>query len=574
MEERGGTARWSTSTWCEVLAWASIVLAFVVGAVAAVRAGWTPVSDEALIELRVRDVPSHLPLVGVYSRFGWSHPGPLQFLLLSVPYRLAGASSMALLVATMAGHLAVLAGAWWLARRIDRIAGWTVLVALLVVLATTPADLLRTPWNPYVALVAAGALVVAGWSSAERSPWGVLALALLGSLLVQAHVVALPLVAAVVVAGLGAMLWRRDGDEAPGVPGRALLGAALLTAALWVLPVVDLFVGDPSNSRLLRSEDGGAREGLSSGIGVLTGSFAWWPSWMRPSTVGQVLVDPRWFVPVWLCVPIAGAVVAWRRGEGRFLRGSLVVAAALAATVVTTAAMTGGLFNYLLVEHRSVSAVALAVGAASLLSLSGERRRPVVALCGAVVVVALSVVIGVGQVRGVNPQAGHGATIRALAGAVQGDVPTDEVLRLSSSPDFRASEVATGLLLQLERAGYDVRSGADDVRRYGRHRLAAAEDADLDLFVATVDARAGLEADGWRILAVVDPMDDAVRDELAELDERSARIGERIEEAPDATARAEAYRDLQEVADRRDELEAGRLPMLLAARTAASSPAG
>jgi hypothetical protein len=558
-----------------VLAWVSIVAAFVVGAVAAVRAGWVPVSDEALIELKVRDVPEHLPLVGVYSRFGWSHPGPLQFLLLSVPYRVAASSSVALLVATMSGHLAAVAAAWWLARRIDRVAGWTVLISLLAVLATTPADLLRTPWNPYVALVAAGALVVAAWSAAERSPWGVLALALLASLLVQAHVVALPLVAAVVVAAAAAMLWRRAAS-APPLPTRALVGAAAMTALLWVLPVVDLLVGDPSNSRLLRTEGGGTREGLSSGVGVLTSSFAWWPAWMRPSTVGQVLVDPRWFVPIWLCVPVAGAVVAWRRHDGRYLRGSAVVAAALLGTVVTTAAMTGGLFNYLLVEHRSVSAVAMAVGAAALLSVVGARHGRSIEVGATVVVVALAVVIGVAQVRGDNPQAGHGATISALASAVESQVDRAQVLALSSSPDFRATEVATGLLLQLERAGYDVRTGTgsdDDVRRYGRHRVAGSGEAELELFVATVDAREGLESDGWRIVAEFDPMSDDVRAQLDELSERREQIGERIRAADGPAARAAASRELQQVADRMDALEADRLPMLLAARTAASNPA-
>ena len=85
----------------QVAALVVLGVALAVGAVRSMQAGWIPVGDEALIEMRVRDVPGHMPLLGVYSRFGWSHPGPLQFLLLAVPYRLLGQSSAALLVGAL-----------------------------------------------------------------------------------------------------------------------------------------------------------------------------------------------------------------------------------------------------------------------------------------------------------------------------------------------------------------------------------------------------------------------------------------------------------------------------------------
>src|SRR6185436_20011947 len=39
-------------------------------------------SDTALIELRTFDVGSHTPLLGPFSRFTWTHPGPMLFALL------------------------------------------------------------------------------------------------------------------------------------------------------------------------------------------------------------------------------------------------------------------------------------------------------------------------------------------------------------------------------------------------------------------------------------------------------------------------------------------------------------
>ena len=51
----------------ERIAVGSVGLTALVGAVAALRSTWRPAADLALIELRVRDVPSQLPLVGAYS---------------------------------------------------------------------------------------------------------------------------------------------------------------------------------------------------------------------------------------------------------------------------------------------------------------------------------------------------------------------------------------------------------------------------------------------------------------------------------------------------------------------------
>ncbi|MEZ5310015.1 MAG: hypothetical protein R2735_05375 [Microthrixaceae bacterium] len=81
-----------------------------------------------LIEMHVRDVPFHLPLVGAYSRFGWSHPGPAQYLLLSVPYRLMAGASWSLPAATLIMNIAAVVGAWRVARSIDESAGRVVLL--------------------------------------------------------------------------------------------------------------------------------------------------------------------------------------------------------------------------------------------------------------------------------------------------------------------------------------------------------------------------------------------------------------------------------------------------------------
>src|SRR4051812_10274423 len=55
-----------------------------------------PWGDTALLELTVRDVGAHVPLLGPYSRYHWHHPGPLLFDWLAVPYRVLGSDARAL----------------------------------------------------------------------------------------------------------------------------------------------------------------------------------------------------------------------------------------------------------------------------------------------------------------------------------------------------------------------------------------------------------------------------------------------------------------------------------------------
>src|SRR5690349_14036789 len=79
----------------EVILTAIVTLPFVVAAAMMVvkYRSFAPFADIALIELGIRDVGRHVVLLGVYSRFGWRHPGPMLFYLLAIPYWLTGGSS-------------------------------------------------------------------------------------------------------------------------------------------------------------------------------------------------------------------------------------------------------------------------------------------------------------------------------------------------------------------------------------------------------------------------------------------------------------------------------------------------
>lgn len=188
--------------------------------IAATRAGrsYVPVQDIALIDMRVRDVWSlDIPLVGPYSRLGWSHPGPLMYYLLAPLSLVTGGAAWATLV------------------------GSALLQGVAVARTATGPFMLLEAWNPHVAFPFFVPYLLQAW---------LIGAAFVASLLVQSHIGYLPLV--IVIAAWA--LWRRRGDLHR--EGRRLrdLGAwrpaAILTAVLWFPPLLENAVRWPGVDRV------------------------------------------------------------------------------------------------------------------------------------------------------------------------------------------------------------------------------------------------------------------------------------------------------------------------------------
>lgn len=170
---------------------------------------WYPAGDQALIELRTADVgKAATPLLGPYSRFGWNHPGPLEFYVLAPLYRAAGSSSMGLLLGTLAVNAVAVLGSLWVAWRRGRLAlvlGVGLSLALLL-RSMGPTDL-SDPWNPYLTVVPFALFLLLVWAVLDGDLWMLPLVALTGSFLVQTHVgFALQVGVGVLLALLG--VWR------------------------------------------------------------------------------------------------------------------------------------------------------------------------------------------------------------------------------------------------------------------------------------------------------------------------------------------------------------------------------
>ena len=232
-----------------ILAIAVLVLApLVVTLLGLIGAHWHPTFDWALEVLRIGDVGGrHTPFVGVQSRFGWDHPGPLLFWWSAPFHWLFGNTGVLVGIGLLNG--AVIAGSVLVARRRGGLPLVAVFaVVLLLLLQGHRVDLLIDPWNPWVAVLPFLCYVLLAWSVAERDdpmlPW----LVVVGTFLVQTHVGYAPLVVGLAgIAALGA--WRGHGRDAEPRPTlrRDLRRALVVGVVLWIPPFLQQVTGDPGN---------------------------------------------------------------------------------------------------------------------------------------------------------------------------------------------------------------------------------------------------------------------------------------------------------------------------------------
>lgn len=550
----------------EAVAVGSLVVAMAVGMVLALVDGWVPVGDDSFIELLVRDVPSELPLTGVYSRYGWSHPGPTLFYLLAIPYRLFGSASSGLLFGAMLGHLLAAVAMWWVARRIDRLTGMLVLCGASLVLATTDAEVLRSPWNPYVGLVGSGLLVVLAWSAASRLPAGLIWLLPLGTLLVQSHVVTAPLVVATTAVAAVVALAPRSGADLPAwdaVGARPVALGLGITALLWLPPVIQQLVQEPGNlTELLLQRGTGSPIGLGTASATMSQAFGALPSVLDPGKLADEFIPMAATAPWWLLVPLVGAAVAVRRRDRPHLRGLVVVSGALVGCLLGIAAISDLLYHYLVTWNRGVVVVALAIGFGSMLGTAASGVRTGALVVAAAVTVTVNIVIGLQQTQAENPLSTYAPTVDALARAVEASELDGRTLSVDPVPDIQAAEVAGALMLQLERDGYEVTSRDFSAARIGRHR--SERGPDELLVVAPISEARRLTDDGWTVLGAYQPLDRREATRAEELLEARRQLGDpRTEDE-----RVEHFLRWTELTEEYELLTRGRVPMLVARRPA------
>ncbi len=332
----------------------------IVTAVRLALAGWVPLTDDAVISLRTQDVFSrHIPLVGMPSTLAAyapghaaSHPGPLEFFVLSVPYALFHRSPSALLAGVAALNIAAIVGIAWGARRLGGTVATTIAMVFVGALIWgigngATADV----WNPAVALLPFALFLVLSLCVARGDIVVFPALVLAGSFAAQAH---LAYVAPVGVVGVWAIatfavhVRRLSNAEAPaGVvpvaqrrPWIVCMTSAAVFIACWLAPIAQQLGGhNPNVTAIVRGARSNRFPSAGFAFGVTTvGRVVGLPPpfGLRPTANGAATVtgatfaDVARFVVPWTLIAL-GAIVAWRRRDR--LAGAGVITAALALVI-------------------------------------------------------------------------------------------------------------------------------------------------------------------------------------------------------------------------------------------------
>ncbi len=449
-----------------------------------------PTEDHALLELGVRRVVAgHPPMVGVYSRFGWYHPGPALYYLLAGPYLLLGGSSMALPVGALAVNAACLVTVALLIRRHRGLlaALWALFVCLLY-LRQLPGSFLLDSWNPYLPMLPflVGALLC--WAALQGDRWALPAALVILSACVQAHVSYAVGAAALLAVTAVLLVWlhRRRGVQGPTARGWVVGGAA--TLLVWLPPLWQQLAGRGQGNLSALAADLGGRTSDAPGPGAalrLVGTeLSRLPAFVlgiRPGpAVGGGPV--HWSVQLGLATVAVLALAAVIATRSRDRCGLLLVAVAGTVTAAAAFAVTMArppLLDYL-VQWATVAGILVWISVGVVLLQRVEvrlrtgggflsRRRPVLVVCSLLVLlvplVGLLGLLGLVVARnaGLPPS---NPNPRVLAAGIARWLPhrTDGVsveYGGTVTPVFLGTmAVGTGVVLELDKQGVPVRPPA------------------------------------------------------------------------------------------------------------------
>jgi len=373
---------------------------FVPGALQFLRHGVTDVmftGDGAVLELRTLHAAHGRELLGPYSRFQWSHPGPAFFYLALPIYQLFHQRGPALNLFVLMANFAAATTLVLTARRLRGDLFALAVAVLLAVYETIAAPFpLSGEWNPMTPILPLALLVFLCVRLGSGGVGILPAVAFVASAIVQTHVGFAP--AALYLVATGMLFCFRElfivgpggrvGDV--GSP-RAIvrrrvaisLGAtAVVSSLLWALPLYEDLSRPAGNLHLLRvffSSPHPSEHGWQVAIDVVCGQLAIFPLALchalgRAST--DVGMTGRHLLAGGQAAALAaGLVIAWRR---RDQPAALLSAISLGLFVVATYAVhaiRGEIFGHLIAWISVLGFIAwTAVAAALVPAVVGDRR--------------------------------------------------------------------------------------------------------------------------------------------------------------------------------------------------------
>ena len=521
---------------------------------------WLPLVDMAQIEMRVRDVPtSHPPLLGLGGRIrgfdeAGAHPGPMAFYLLWPVYALLGSSAWALQVSSAVLSLAAVGLAIGIAHRrggLPLAAGTAAMLAVL--LHAYGAVMVTEPWNPRLPVLWWPVLLLAVWSVLCRDLVLLPVAIAVGTYCMQTHIPYVALVGGLWVLMFGSVV-RQVRASGPSRVRRPLaLGAGLL-ALLWAPPLFEQFTRVPGNLSIIIENfshpyDDGHPFGDAFDLWIRTLDV---PHLVR-GDIGLLGSPLRGgvFLALWAA---SAALAVRRRDRARDLVAlHLVVGVALLLGLFAISRIFGPFWPYLMYWAWGTTALALlalvwtlaaatapapgnatdeAEGEADNAAGTRERPRLDVRAPRPVVLGAIAVLV----------VATTAFTLDAPDTEMEGtEISADLALQVPEVVDFLRADPAGcgddcmylvtwtdpvsigssgyGLLLELERQGFDARAETYEAPAVRLHRTATRRQIDGEIHVVRGDPAVEIvmERSNTQLIAMVDPHTPGEREEFLEL---------------------------------------------------------
>lgn len=456
------------------------------------------VGDQAIIELHAEDLPARLPLVGVYSRLGFHHPGPMLYFVTAPAVHLLGSiglvlSAAAVAIASTGGMLIVFY------RRGGQVLFLLGAAFLLMLIQSMGLDLLSM-WNPYVLVLPFALAVTLTWSVWCRDwsalPW----LALVGSFVAQTHLGLVPAVgflflSAAVAVLIAAVRRQSTGrgmsdsvvdtgaedtvDSAVGPSRGQLLAASVIALVAWTPPAIEQLTGDPGNiTRIIESASStvnGQRLGIERALGLL-GLLLGGVDPLRFNDTADLRIlrslsdGSGWLLLIPVAVLLITAVIARRARLSDQLRLTGLLGGLLLVSISALASITGLPYLYLarwVVVLNALIWLGLlwTILSASIADLAhrqlldgdpAHRRRSVVGLAVIGFGLLLCGLLPLSSTPGSANDIAGSAAVGQLLEPVRGAIGDCRLIGVAPTGNPEGLLVASGLLVQLRRDGFDV----------------------------------------------------------------------------------------------------------------------
>jgi hypothetical protein len=385
---------------------------FVPGAVRFLRHGVTDVmfsGDGAVLELRTLQAAHGRQLLGPYSRFHWSHPGPAFFYLALPLYQLFHQRGAALNLFVLIANFAAATSLVLTARRLRGDLFALVVAVLLAVYETIAAPFpLSWEWNPVTPILPLGLLVFLCVRLGTGGVGVLPAVAFVASAMVQTHLGFTP--AALFLVATGTLLCFRElflVGAAAAVdhpqPARRRVAISLgvtviVSTLLWALPLYEDLTRPKGNLHLLgvffwRRPPAGHSWRVA--IDTVSGQLAIFPLALCHA-LGRESMDAgmtgRHLLAVGQAAAVAvGLVVAWRRRDQPAALLSAMALGLFAVAISAVREIPGEILDHLVAWVSVLGFVAWAAVAAALVpAATGDRRLAIGVVAVALPLLALT----------------------------------------------------------------------------------------------------------------------------------------------------------------------------------------